>query len=89
MSRMKKTVRGVIDYEADNLWKHRRSLLEENGIRSLKALKKRLYNFMLEEGYRQADDLENYEANVIAGYKRYIDDVLLKGEEDWLKRNEV
>ncbi|TCI50334.1 hypothetical protein EVJ24_14935 [Exiguobacterium sp. SH1S21] len=89
MSRMKKTVRGVTDSESENLWKHRRSLLEENGIRSLKALKKRLYSFMLEEGQRQGDDLENYEANVIAAYKAYIDDVLLKGEEEWITRNEV
>ena len=89
MSRMKKTVREVTDYEAENLWKHRRSLLEENGIRSLKGLKKRLYNFMLEEGRRQLDDLDNYEANVFAAYKAYIDDVLLKGEEEWIRRNEV
>lgn len=86
---MKRTVRSITDPESENLWKHRRSLLEKNGIRSLKALKKRLYNFTFEEFKRQVDDLESLEENVITSYKAYIDNVLLKGEEEWLIRNEV
>ncbi|KGI83842.1 hypothetical protein JY98_15425 [Exiguobacterium mexicanum] len=80
MSKFKKMMREFTDEEAELLWSRVRPDLEANGIRSKRALKKRMFKAIY--GYASQVDMDedNFTPLVTAFYATYIDDVLLRGK---------
>lgn len=81
MNVLKEGVRGLVDEEAEILWKNVRPDLETNGIRSKRALKKRLFNTIYPYAKEVLASDRNFTPLVTRFAIDYIDNELLKGKE--------